>query len=302
MFSLLKKDEEKRQRRQLQAAAIVLMVAAVLVFGGVIIMISAQSVGALKFAGAYTGARVVPGSYSNTIECSGTVQPIRVTPVTTKAPGSVSAVYVTEGQYVRQGTVLFEVREGAGEPQQVTASATGTVMDMHVAVGMTGDALAAAGYAMQIADMNVLVGVVKVPEFVSVLLENGEYVSMSSPVTPQASYHGILTGLSKDKTVELNASGQALYDATIMFDDTGALRVGDPIIAQMHVEDYGQVFYVPAGAVEEINGIAYVQIMRVDGTVEQHQVELLGTADTGEKIVKSDVLSTESTVRADLSE
>lgn len=302
MFPLLKKDAEKRQRRQLQAAGIVLIVAVVLVFGGVLIMLTAQSTGVLKFTGAYTSARVVPGSYSNTIECAGSVQPIRVTPVTTKTTGTVSAVLVADGAYVRQGAVLFEMRAGDEAPQQITASVAGTVMNLQVAVGMTSEQLAGMGYALQIADMNLLVGVVKVPEFVSVLLQDGEYVSMESSVTPGVSYHGILMGLSKEKTVELTSSGQALYDATIMFDDTGALRVGDPIVAQMHVEDYGQVFYVPASAVGQDDGVAYVQIMRGDGTIEQHQVELLGTAESGERIVKSDVLSTESVVRADLSE
>ena len=39
--------------------------------------------------------------------------------------------------------------------------------------------------------------------------------------------------------------------------------------------------YVPANAVREIDGTAYVDIVRSNGTIEQHQVELLGTGDDG---------------------
>lgn len=301
-FSLLKRDAEKRQRRQMQTAAIVLIVVIVIVFGGGLIMLTAQSTGSLTFAGMVNTARVVAGSYSNVIECEGKVEPIRVTAITTKVPGTVVEVHVSDGQYVKQGAVLFEMQDGADEPQPIIASVSGTVMNVQVEKGMTSEQLASMESVMDIADMNVLVGLVKVPEFVSVLLQDGEYVSMSSSATPQVSYHGMLVGVSKEKSVELTSAGQALYDATIMFDDSGALRVGDPIVAQMHVEDYGQVFYVPAQAVGEIDGVAYVHIVRGDGTIEQHQVELLGTEESGQRIVKSDVLTTETVVRAEFEE
>ena len=168
---------------------------------------------------------------------------------------------------------------------------------------MTSDQLAQAGMAMQIADMNVLVGVVQVPEYVSVLLEDGQYANVTSTVTPGVHYKGMLTGLSKDSgSSSLTSSGQALYDASIMFDDPGSLKVGDPIDAQMRIDDFGQVFYVPANAVREIDGTAYVDIVRSNGTIEQHQVELLGTGDDGRKIIKGDVLTSETTIRADLGE
>lgn len=59
---------------------------------------------------------------------------------------------------------------------------------------------------------------------------------------------------------------------------------------------------MPANAVREIDGTAYVDIVRSNGTIEQHQVELLGTGDDGRKIIKGDVLTSETTIRADLGE
>lgn len=303
MFFQSKENADARQEMKLRSAATALAAVAVIILGAGFFMLVALASGYLKTTGAYTTTKLVPGSYSNSIECSGSVEPIRVTDVNTKAAGTVTAVYVRDGQYVKQGTVLFEIQDGSVDAQAITASVSGTVMNMVVATGMTSEQLAQAGTAMQIADMNVLVGVVQVPEYVSVLLEAGQYASITSTATPGITYAGMLTGFSKDSSSSsLTSSGQALYDASIMFDDPGKLKVGDSIIAQMRIEDYGQVFYVPASAVREVDGVAYVDIVRAKGTVEQHQVELLGTSDDGRKIIKGDVLTSETTIRADLSE
>ena len=303
MFFQSKKNADTRQEMKLRTAAYALIVIAAIVLGGGIFMVAAHGSGLFKTTGAYTTTQLTPGSYSNTVECEGNVAPIRVTDVSTKTKGTVTAVHVKDGQYVKQGTVLFEMQDGQDGPQAITASVSGTVTNLKVTVGMTSDQLAQAGPAMQIADMNVLIGVVHTPEYVSVLLEAGQYVSITSAATPGVRYQGMLTGFSKNtSTSTLTSSGQALYDASIMFDDPGTLKVGDPIVAQMHIEDYGQVFYVPASAVREIDGVAYVDIVRAKGTIEQHQVELLGTSDDGSKIVKGDLLTSETTIRADLSE
>ncbi len=303
MFFQSKKNEDTRQEMKLRTAAYALIIIAAIVLGSGIFMFAAHESGLLKTTGTYTTTRLTPGSYSNTVECSGSVMPIRVTDVSTKTKGTVTAVYVKDGQYVKQGTVLFEMQDGADEPQAITASVSGTVTNLNVVVGMTSDQLAQSGPAMQIADMNVLIGVVQAPEYVSVLLEAGQYVSITSTATPDVRYQGMLTGFSKNpSSSSLTSSGQALYDASIMFDDSGALKVGDPIVAQMRIDDYGQVFYVPANAVREVDGVAYVDIVRANGTIEQHQIELLGTSEDGSKIVKGNMLTSETTIRADLSE
>ena len=303
MFSRFRKNEDARQEMKLRSAATALAAVAVIILGAGFFMLVALASGYIKTTGTYTTTKLVAGSYSSTVECSGSVEPIRVTDVNTKAAGTVTAVYVQDGQYVKQGTVLFEIQDAGADAQAITASVSGTVMNMVVAMGMTSDQLAQAGMAMQIADMNVLVGVVQVPEYVSVLLEDGQYANVTSTVTPGVHYKGMLTGLSKDSgSSSLTSSGQALYDASIMFDDPGSLKVGDPIDAQMRIDDFGQVFYVPANAVREIDGTAYVDIVRSNGTIEQHQVELLGTGDDGRKIIKGDVLTSDTTIRADLGE
>lgn len=298
-----KRNADARQEMKLRTAASALIVVAALVFGGGLFMMGAHASGLIKTTGAYTTTRLVPGTYSNTIECNGSVMPIRVTDVDTKAKGSVTVVHVRDGQYVKQGTVLFEMRDGQDEPQVITASVAGTVTNLKVAVGMTSDQLAQQGPALQIADMNVLIGVVQTPEYVSVLARSRPIREHYLDGNAWRALPGHAHGFSKNpSSSSLTSSGQALYDASIMFDNSGALKVGDPIVAQMHIEDYGQVFYVPATAVREIDDVAYVDIVRANGTVEQHQVELLGTSDDGSKIVKGDILTSETVIRADLNE
>lgn len=302
MFSLLKKDAEKRERKQLQGAAIVLALAIVLVLVGGLIMLAARFTGTLIFTDSVATARVSVGSYSNVVECEGVVEPIRVIAVTAKTSGTVEVVAVTEGQHVRQGATLFELRDEEGTVQPITASVSGTVMNLRVEPGMTGEKVASLDSALDIADMNVLVGVVKVPEYVAGLLEDGHYVETMSSATPGIEYPGMLTSLTKEKNPELAASGHVLYNARIMFDDWEDLHVGDPLVARISIDDYGEVYFVPATAVGEADGIAFVQIVRRDGTIEQHQVELLGTEDSGQKIIKSDILTPETIVRTDVSE
>lgn len=302
MLRGLRKNVVARHRAQLHMATIALVVVAFVVFGGGALLLAAQVTGSLKLTGSYATTQVVAGAYSNTIECAGSIQPYRVTSVATSTPGTVTSVYVREGDYIRQGTVLFDVQDGSGVTQSVTASVSGTVRGLNVEPGMASDAFATDLPALQIADMNVLVGVVQVPEYVSMLVRSGQYVSVSSPVTPGVDYEGMITGFSKEATPTLTDAGQAQYDATIMFDDLGTLQVGDSIVAEVRIDDYGEVYYVPACAVEEIDGVAYVDIVRADATVRRHQVELLGTDDSGNKIVYGDVLTSETVIRADTSE
>lgn len=296
------KDASGKQRVQMRNAAIALAVAAILVFGGGSALIMARNAGLFRQPGDYTTTRLIPGSYSDTIECPGYVRPIRVTDVGMPERGTVHAVLVKNGDYVRQGDTLFEVQEEGVEPQAVTAPVSGTVTDLAIEPEMPAGQLQADNPALRIVDMNVLVGVVQVPEYVSTLVKAGQYVSAVSDMTPGVTYQGMVTGFTKGAAGAVSSEGYALYDATVMFDSLGKLQVDAPITVRMHIEDYGQVYYVPASAVAELDGIAYVDIVRSGKTIERHQVELLGTSDAGSKIIRGDVLTSETVIRANLDE
>lgn len=299
--SIRDKENEARQRVRQHRAAVALALMAAVVAIGAIVVFAAMNSGTARSTGSYKMMTLTAGSYSSTVECDGEVEPIKVADVTTNASGTVTAVRVKDGDYVRKGDVLFEMRSDGQEASPVAASVAGIVTDLRVKEGMGSDELSNDTPAMRIADMNVLVGVVKVPEYISVLLKNGQYASMTSPATPNVSYQGMLMSLTTSSS-GLNEEGQTPYDAKIMFDDIGSLKVGDPITASFDIDDYGEVFYVPSEAVKEDDGMAYVCILRPHNTIEQHQVELLGTSDSGEKIIKSDDLTNETVIRADLDE
>ena len=130
MFSRFRKNEDARQEMKLRSAATALAAVAVIILGAGFFMLVALASGYIKTTGTYTTTKLVAGSYSSTVECSGSVEPIRVTDVNTKAAGTVTAVYVQDGQYVKQGTVLFEIQDAGADAQAITASVSGTVMNL----------------------------------------------------------------------------------------------------------------------------------------------------------------------------
>lgn len=298
----LRQALDRRHYSQIQFATIALIAMTIIIALGACVLLGAYYSGALKLTGSYATTQLIPGTYSNTIECEGSVQPMRVTNVTTKATGAVTKVYVHNGQYVPQGTILFDIGEDQSTAQAITSSVAGTVANISIHEGTTSAEIESSEYAMQIMDMNVLVGMIQVPEYVAELLENGQYITLSSSATPNVEYGGIITGTYRSESASLSSSGQILYDAKVVFDGVGNLHVGDPLIAKIYIDDYGQVYYVPAAAVEEIDGAAYIDIVRASGTVEQHQIELLGTNDDGYKIITGNVLTSETVIRSDLSE
>lgn len=299
MFGRMGEKREGVRREQMLSVAMALCVAVVLVTLGALYLFFAMSSGLVKTMGDYETTRVVPGTYSNTIECNGAIEPIHVVDVHAPVKGVVTAVRVADGDYVRQGRVLFEMANAEGEAVAVEAEMSGTVANLNVQAGMTSDQIDERGSALQIADMNVLVGTVRIPEYVASHIEKGQWVRVFASDGTRVGYDGMVTGFARSDDQELTGSGQPLYDMFIMLNGGDDLRVGTPILVLIDIDDYGKVYYVPKSAVREQGDAAYVEIVHASGLVEQHQVELLGTTEDGKRIIKGSALTSETILRAD---
>lgn len=292
----------------MRPAIIAFAIAALLLLGGGLFVLFQLQTGALKSRSSYTTTRLVIGNYSNTVECAGELEPYSVSDVFVPENVSVSSVQVHDGDYVSAGQALFTVTESSdssanAQQTTVTAQSAGTVRNVKVTEGATSSSMNGSP-ALQIADLNSLIGIVEVPEGSAPYIRMG---SESEVICQAASGDSVvLDGTLMDY---LDESGSAAEDAArtsrslmIMFGNTKGVQVGSKITAQIHVDDYGTVYYVPSAAVSESDGRYYVEVVYTNATIERHQVKLLGAGEDGQLVITGDALAEGSTIRADLSE
>ncbi len=293
---------------QMRSAIVALALAAILLIGGGLFLLFQLQAGVLKSRVSYSTARLAIGSYSNTIECTGSIEPYSVSDVFVPAKATVNSVQVRNGDYVSAGQALFTVVEGsdsaAGEQQTaVTARSAGTVANVRIVSGSTASSLNGSA-ALQITDLNSLIGIVEVPEGSAPYIRMGNEVKVEgqTPSGDNVVLDGTLMDYVETPSLSTDGSAQTSYKLMIMFGDTKGVQVASKITTHIHVDDYGTVYYVPASAVAEQDGRYYVEVVYTNATVERHQVQLLGAREDGQLAITGDALAEGSTIRADLNE
>ena len=294
--------KQQKKAAQMRNGFAVLAVAAILMLAGGLFLIAQAQCGNVKVSGSYTTTKLVASSYSNVISCSGTISPVRTVDVYAPQNGEVDDLYVQEGDHVLPGDTLFTVEsEGSDEEIEVVADAPGTVINLQIKEGsQAGEFIETP--ALQIADKNVLVAVIQVPEYVATLISTGQEVEVASTASGRSDLTGTIVDIASKPAVSVRDKNGEYRDVTLMFGDTHALAIGETVNANVSIKDYGEVFYVPSQAVLTLDGASYVDIIRTGGIVERHQVRLLDEADDGQKIISGDALVDGQSIRADLSE
>lgn len=292
----------------MRVAIIALALAAVLLLGGGSFVLFQLQTGVLKSRASYSTTRLAIGNYSNTIECTGSIEPYSVNDVFIPDKANVVSVQVHDGDYVSAGQVLFTVAENADataskKQTDVLAQSAGTIANVKVTAGATAASLNGAA-ALQITDLNSLIGIVEVPEGSAPYVRMGTETEVTCQLSSGGSVvlDGTLMNYTKTPSSHADDSSHVSYNLMIMFGDTRGVQVGSKITTQIHVDDYGTVYYVPAAAVLERDGRYFVEVVYTNATIERHQVQLLGTGDDGQLVITSDALAEGSTIRADLSE
>lgn len=292
----------------MRSAIIALALAAVLLLGGGAIVLFQLQTGAIKSRASYSTARLVIGNYSNTIECTGSIEPYSVSDVYIPDKASVVSVQVRDGDYVSAGQVLFTVAENADatasdKQTDVLAQSAGTIANVKATAGATAASLNGAA-ALQITDVNSLIGIVEVPEGSAPYVRMGTETEVVCQLNSGGSavLDGTLMNYMDTPSSRVDDSSPVSYSLMIMFGDTRGVQVGSKITTQIHVDDYGTVYYVPAAAVLEQDGRYFIDVVYTNATIERHQVKLLGTSDDGQLVITGDALAEGSTIRADLSE
>ena len=121
----------------MRSALIALVACSMIVLLGITILFTQLQSGSIPIRGLYATTKLTVGSYSNTISCSGAIEPIDKSDVHVPSAGTVSSVLVGEGDYVTQNDVLLEMQDGSN----VAAEISGTVTNLKVNPGMNSSSL-----------------------------------------------------------------------------------------------------------------------------------------------------------------
>lgn len=207
----------------------------------------------------------------------------------------------------------------------VKARAAGTVASLDIEKGAAVSASSDKA-AMKIVDMSDIVAVVEVPESQVANVVKGQQATVTCPAvsdepisatvlrvadtpvgtkdeqSPQAGDGTQTDSAQGTSSLSDGSSNGATYNVTLSLDTVDAkLKVGMTASAQISVQDYGTVYYVPASAVGSANTGTYVEAVVDKSTVKQCGITQLGTADDGRLIIQGVSLTDGMTIRTDLS-
>lgn len=184
----------------------------------------------------------------------------------------------------------------------VRAGESGTVVNLKAEKGMTTGNLNAKGAAMQIADLDTLVAVVKVPESSVSSVSRGQEATVTSTSLPNRKIQATVSKIASTPNDSENGNGEKTYNATLTIGSDKKAKVGMGVTAEIELQDFGTVYYVPQTAIQDKDGLTYATVIYDDGTTEQHQVVVVGTADDGSQVIKADSLAQGTTILSDVTD
>lgn len=204
----------------------------------------------------------------------------------------------------------------------VKATAAGTIdslaIDKGAAVSSSSDKA-----AMKIIDTKDIVAVVEVPEGQISNIVKGQKATVTCPALPETTLSATVLRVADtpvgDKGEEAPQGSDAAFsqeNASAMSDGSGSgasynvtlsigkpdskLKIGMSASAQISIQDYGAVYYVPASAVGSNNSGVYVEAIVDKSTVKQYGVTQLGTLEDGRLVIQGVSLTEGMTIRTDL--
>lgn len=207
----------------------------------------------------------------------------------------------------------------------VKASVGGTIASLAIEKGSAVTAASDAA-AMKIVDTGDIVVVVEVPESQIANIAKGQSATVSCPSLDNASCKATVarvadTPVESDQNASLSSQTASTSDGAQDADNAeqataegakyqvtlklkkhdSAVKIGMGANADITVQDFGTVFYVPSTCVATGNSGAYVEAVVDKSTVKQCGITQLGTADDGKLIIQGASLADGTVIRTDLS-
>ena len=194
----------------------------------------------------------------------------------------------------------YRSMQGRQEALSVKAEAAGTVTDLKATVGASVSDVRGQGAAMQIANPKKLVVVCSVPESETDAMSRGQDATVTGIAADNAETPATVSKIATVPNGNTAPDGGACFDVTLELSTEQKLSQGTEVSATIQLQDYGMVFYVPKHAVLEEGDKTYIEMIYDDNSSAKHEVQVIATADDGQKIIRGNALSNGAKIRADL--
>ncbi len=203
----------------------------------------------------------------DTVKYGARIEPESV--ISQKAPfaGTITRIYVTEGQSVRNGTALYSITRsslaatGDYVPMIVRAAAAGTVLTIPAE---TGDEVSDKAEILTIADLRYLKAVINVSDKDISLFRAGMECTIPA--------ENNITGIIKKIAIVPNIQS-GLFPAEVEFPDTTRLFTGKFVTMEFKVNPLEGIF-VPGNSIVSRYGKQFVYLI-ADSTAEMAEIELI---------------------------
>jgi biotin carboxyl carrier protein len=225
---------------------------------------------------------VVRGTFTDSISVNGTLQPRSQETVTTSQTGSISNIWVSEGDMVSEGDALFEVETSRGH-EDITAPISGEVVQLDLVTGKS--------YAEQnmviIADLASMEVVLDVNEVDISKIAIGQTAQLSFDAVKGLSLTATVTHIAKLPNVGAAAAGLAsggtvvTYPVKLALDaEDPALRPGMSVSAHITVSEIPDVLLVNALAIQELDNSTVVYVQEPRGGIAAVDVNIIASSPT----------------------
>jgi multidrug efflux pump subunit AcrA (membrane-fusion protein) len=235
---------------------------------------------------------VTRGTFINTIDVNGSLQPKDQAVVTTALPGPISAIWVAEGDMVSEGQELFEVEvasTGWGTSyQNVTAPISGQVVKLDLAVGRSfAEQSSAASPGLVIADLESMEAVLDVNEVDVPHIAVGQTAELGfdaiAGLTLNATIAHIATLPNEGAAAQGLAPGGTVvtYPVRLVLDESDPrLKPGMSVSARVTVAEIPDVLLVTALALQELDGTTVVYVQDTNGDRVAVEVTVIASSPT----------------------
>jgi HlyD family secretion protein len=230
---------------------------------------------------------VVRDTFVASIDLNGTLQPRKQEAVTTALPGSISEIWVAEGDMVDEDQVLFEVETNGGH-EDVTAPIAGQVARLDLSTGKSfAEQRAAGSSGLIIADLTLMEVALDVNEVDISQIEVGQKAELRFDALPELTLSATVTYVATLPNEGAAAAGLAVGGTVITYpvkleldEDDSRLKPGMSVNARITVNEVDNVLLVNALAIQERDGAPVVYVREPSGDMVAVEVTIVASSPT----------------------
>lgn len=230
---------------------------------------------------------VARGTFVASIDLNGTLQPRTQEAVTTALTGSISEIWVAEGDMVDEGQALFEV-ETSRDNESVTAPIAGQVARLDLSTGKSfAEQRAAGSSGLIIADLTLMEVTLDVNEVDISQIEVGQKAELHFDALPELTLGATVTYVATLPNEGAAAAGLAVGGTVVTYpvrleldEDDSRLKPGMSVNARITVNEVADVLLVNALAIQEREGVPVVYVQEPGGDVVAVEVTIVASSPT----------------------